>query len=250
MPKTFNINFSDEKLINFKDQNLNLDYLILTIPNSVRRISEFAEIFFRYGFNSKVFYVATNELQTILEDKKLFHTFTFRRESDSWNKKTVFIQFSGDNSCYLYFLITNGSFSILQLNSQNIKISRIDIQYLRPNKTNDSDVNEFLEKSLQVSKDGVPQKDENDNIQTLAIGKRENAYYIRIYKMDSAIKFELEIKKRSAQHLGILLLNGSYQEFEDYLSKSLFKHFWKSIFLETCFTDWLNYFFLLLNVFF
>ena len=103
-------------------------------------------------------------------------------------------------------------------------------------------MDEFLEKSLQVSKDGIPKRDENDNIQTLAIGKRENAYYIRIYKMDSALKFELEIKKRPAQHLGLLLLNGSYQEFEDYISKRFVKHFWKSIFLETCFTDWLNYF--------
>ena len=59
-------------------------------------------------------------------------------------------------------------------------------------------MDEFLEKSLQVSKDGIPQRDENDNIQT--IGKRENDYYIRIYKMDSALQFELEIKKRPAQH--------------------------------------------------
>ena len=214
-----------KELINLKDQNFNLDYLTLNIPNSVGRISEFAEIFFRYGFNSKVFYVSTNESQTILEDKKLFHTLTFRLESDSWNKETLFIQFSGENSRRLYFLITNGSFSISQLNCQNIKIGRIDIQYIRPNKTNDIDVDEFLEKSLQVSKDGIPKRDENDNIQTLAIGKRENAYYIRIYKMDSALKFELEIKKRPAQHLGLLLLNGSYQEFEDYIFKRFFKHF-------------------------
>ena len=51
-----------------------------------------------YGFNSKVFYVVTNEYQTILEDKKLFHTLTFRFESHSWNKETVFIQLSVDNS--------------------------------------------------------------------------------------------------------------------------------------------------------
>ena len=118
----------------------------------------------------------------------------------------MFIQFSGDNSRRLYFLITNGSFSISLLNCRNIKIGRIDIQFIRPNKTNDIDVDEFLEKSLQVSKDGIPKRDENDNIQTLAIGKRENAYYIRIYKMDSALKFELEIKKRPAQHLGLLKL--------------------------------------------
>lgn len=214
-----------QESINFKYQNLNLDYLTLNILNSVERISEFAEISFRYGFNSKVFYVATNESQIILEDKKLLYTLTFRLESDSWNKETVFIQFSGENSRYLYFLITNGSFSISQLNCQNIRIGRIDIQYIRPNKTNDIDVDKFFEKSLQVFKDGIPQRDENENIQTLAIGKRENAYYIRIYKMDSALKFELEIKKRSAQHLGLLLLKSSYQEFEDYISKSFVKHF-------------------------
>lgn len=86
-------------------------------------------------------------------------------------------------------------------------------------------MNEFLEKSLQVWKDGIPQRDENYNIQTLAIGKRQYAYYRRIYKMNSVFKFELEIKKRPAQHLGLLLLNGSYQEFEDYIYKSFFKHF-------------------------
>ena len=77
-----------QELINFKDQNLNIDYLTLNIPNSVVRISEFAEIFFRHGFNSKVFYVSTNEAQIILEHKNLFHTLTF----DSWNKETLFIQ--------------------------------------------------------------------------------------------------------------------------------------------------------------
>jgi hypothetical protein len=230
-----------KELINFKDQNLNLDYLTLNIPNSVGRISEFAEIFFRYGFNSKVFYVATNESQTILEDKKLFHTLTFRLESDSWNKETVFIQFSGDNSRRLYFLITNGYFSISLLNCQNIKIGRIDIQFLRPNKTNDTDVNEFLEKSLQVSKDGIPQRDENDNIQTLSIGKREYAYYRRIYKMDSALKFELEIKNQTANSLGLLLLNGFYQDFESTTSRRFLKHLKKSLSFQTCFTDWLLY---------
>lgn len=64
----------------------------------------------------------------------------------------------------IYFLITNGSFSISQLNCQNIQIGRINIQYIRPNKTNDIDMDEFLEESLQVFKDGRPQRDENDNM--------------------------------------------------------------------------------------
>jgi len=94
----------------------------LNIPNSVGRILEFADIFFKYGFNSKVFYVATNKSQIILEDKKLFHTLTFRLESDSWNKETLFIQFSGDNSRHLYFLITNGSFPFRNLIPKILKL--------------------------------------------------------------------------------------------------------------------------------
>jgi hypothetical protein len=82
-------------------------------------------------------------------------------------------------------------------------------------------VNEFLEKSLQVCKDGIPQRDENDNIQTLAIGKREYAYYRRIYKMDSALKFELEIKKRPAQYFGLLLLIGYPYSYGDDLTPKM-----------------------------
>lgn len=81
-----------KQLLHLKDSNLNLDYLTLNIPNSVGRISEFTEIFFRYEFNSKVVYVATNESQTIFENKKLFHTLTFRVESDFSNKETLFIK--------------------------------------------------------------------------------------------------------------------------------------------------------------
>ena len=127
----------------------------------------------------------------ILEDKKLYHTLIFRIESDSLNKKTVFIQFSGNNSRRLYFLITNGYFSTSQLNCQNMKISRINIQFIRSNKTSDTDVNQFLEKSLQVCKDWVttPQRDQNGNIRTLAISKREYPYSMRISKFMSLINW-------------------------------------------------------------
>ena len=153
-----------KELINIKDQNLNIDCLTLSVPHLVGRILEFAKFFFKYGFNQKVFYVATDEPKIILEDKKLYHTRTFRLEIDSWNKEAVFIQFLCANACRLSFLITNGYFSISLLNCQNIKIGRIDIQFIRPKKNKDTDVNEFLEKSLQSCKDAIPQRYENYNI--------------------------------------------------------------------------------------
>ena len=58
-----------KKLINFKDQNLNIDYLTLNVPNSVGRILEFAEIFFKYGFNSKVFMLQQTNQKSFLKIK-------------------------------------------------------------------------------------------------------------------------------------------------------------------------------------
>ena len=102
--------------------------------------------------------------------------------------------------------------------------------------------NEFLEKSLQVSKDAIPQRDENDNIQTLAIGKRENAYYRRIYKMDSALKFELEIKKSKAKsyHNYLLNLNQTFPEFENLIVRNFYQYLKIALVLDTKFTNWLT----------
>lgn len=58
-----------KELINFKDQNLNIDYLTLNVPNSVGRILEFAEIFFKYGFNSKVFMLQQTNQKSFLKIK-------------------------------------------------------------------------------------------------------------------------------------------------------------------------------------
>ena len=41
--------------ISFSDEKFNLDYLTFNLPNSIERISEIAEIFYRYGFNSKIY---------------------------------------------------------------------------------------------------------------------------------------------------------------------------------------------------
>ena len=61
-------------------------------------------------------------------------------------------------------------------------------------------------------------------------------------EMDSALKFELEIKKDPAKYLGQLLVKGSYKEFEDATSRKFINHLYNSIYLPTCFTDWLIYF--------
>ena len=68
------------------------------------------------------------------------------------------------------------------------------------------------------------------------------AYFIKICKLDAdnALKFELEIRKYPANSLGYLLLNDSFQQFEDFVSKKFVNQLHKSICSETFFTDWLN----------
>lgn len=77
--------------ISFSDEKFNLDYLTFNLLNSIERISEIAEIFYRYRFNSKIYDVETEKTTILLEDKSFGYTFTFRLENNPWNKRTLFI---------------------------------------------------------------------------------------------------------------------------------------------------------------
>ena len=144
-------------------------------------------------------------------------------------------------------MIKDGYFSISQLNCQNLKVGRVDIQFIRTNQSNDTDVSEFLEKSKQTFlnryKDRSWQgyEDENAKLQSLALGDRDSSYYLRIYTINSALKFELEIKNQTANSLGLLLLNGFYQDFESTTSIRFLKQVCKKI-------DFFKYFKNLLEV--
>ena len=72
------------KLIDFKNQSLNLDYLTFNLPNSRQRIEEFGLIFFKYGFNSKVYDDKIDTTRTLFQDESLNCTLTFRLEKESW----------------------------------------------------------------------------------------------------------------------------------------------------------------------
>lgn len=231
--------------ISFNHEKFTLDYLTFNLSNSIDRISEIAEIFYRYRFNSKIYYVEAEKTTIILEDKSFVHTLTFRVESNPWNKRTLSIHFAGYNSRRIYFLIKNGSFSISQLGCQNLKVGRVDIQFIRLNEINDTDVSEFLEESKQTFLNRYKDRswegdtDQKGKLQSLALGDRNSSYYLRIYKVKSALKFELEIKNQTANSLGILLLKGFYQDFESTTSRRFLKYLKKSISLQTCFTNWL-----------
>ena len=76
---------------------------------------------------------------------------------------------------------------------------------------------------------------------SLILGDRDSSYFVRIYSTESnsALKFELEIKKRAAKKLGLFLQRRLFTEFESMVSKKYFNRLKKSLCLQTCFTHWL-----------
>ena len=130
------------------------------------------------------------------------------------------------------------------MNCPSVSVNRIDIQYIRPNQNDDTDLIDFCQESKQTFQTNFKSQpafiDKRDR--SLSLGDRENsAYFVRIYPIqsNSALKFELEIKKRPANKLGLLLLHSSFTEFESMVSKKFFNHLKKALSLQTCFTHWL-----------
>jgi hypothetical protein len=233
MSKTININFSDEKL--------GLDYLVFNLPRFRTRMLEVAEIFHKYGFNSRTYNADTEKYSTILYEETFTHWLTFTLENKPWNKDNLSIHFKGDNSSRIYFFIKRGIFSISQLNCPSLSINRIDIQYIRPNENSDTNFMDFFKeskKTFETNFKGQPAFIDNLD-KSLILGDRHSSYFIRIYPTNSALKFELEIKKRAAKKLGLFLQRNLFTEFESMVSKKYFNHLKKSLCLQTCFTHWL-----------
>ena len=236
MTKTLNINFSDEKL--------GLDYLVFNLPRFKPRMLEVAEIFYKYGFNSRTYNVDAKKYSMSLYDKTFLHSLTFTLEDEPWNKDNLSIHFKASNSRRIYSLIKRGIFSISQLNCPSLSINRIDIQYIRPNQNPDTNLMDFFKESkqtFQTNFKGQPAFiDKLDK--SLILGDRQDSwYFVRIYSIESnsALKFELEIKKRTANKLGLFLLRSLFSEFESAVSRQYFNRLKKSLSLQTCFTDWL-----------
>nr|YP_010283342.1 hypothetical protein MKU01_pgp032 [Psammodictyon constrictum]ULD16461.1 hypothetical protein [Psammodictyon constrictum] len=239
MKKLTNTHFSDEKL--------DLDYLVFNLPRFRTQMLEVAEILHKYGFNSKSYDFETEEYSTILYDKTFTHSITFILENDCWNKDNLSIHFKASNSRRIYELIKRGIFSISQLNCSKFSVNRIDIQYVKSTTHYDSNYEVNLMKFYKESKQTFQTKfkgqpafiDKFDK--SIVLGDRRSSYFLRIYPLESnsALKFELEIKKQTAQKLGLLLQRGYFTEFESMVSIKYFNHLKKSLSLKTDFTYWL-----------
>ena len=183
--------------------------MVFNLPKFRTQMLKVVEIFHKYGFNSRTYNADTEKYSRILYDKTFTYWLTFTLENELWNKDNLSIHFKASNSRRIYFFIKEGIFSISQLNCTSLSINRIDSQYIRPNENPDTNLMDFFKESkqtFQTNFNGQPAFiDKLDK--SLILGDRDSAYFVRIYSIESnsALKFELEIKKRAAQKLGLFL---------------------------------------------
>ena len=214
------------------------------LPRFRTQILKVAKIFHKYGFNSRTYNADTEKYSTILYEKTFTHWLTFTLENKLWNKDNLSIDFKISNSRRIYFFIKKGIFSISQLNCPSLSINRIDIQYIRPNENDDTNLMDFFEeskKTFQTNFKGQPAFIDKLDKSLILGDRQDSSYFVRIYPIqsNSALKFELEIKKRAAQKLGLFLQRSFFTEFELMVSKKYFNRLRKSLCLQTCFTHWL-----------
>ena len=147
--------------------------------------------------------VHAKKYSMILYDKTFPHSLTFTLEDEPWNKDNLSIHFKASNYRRIYSLIKREIFSISQLNCPNLSVNRIDIQYIRPNQKDDTDLMHFFKESKQIFQTNFKGQpafiDKLDK--SIILGDRQDFwYFVRIYSIESnsTLKFELEIKKWAA----------------------------------------------------
>lgn len=236
------------KILNFQSLNIELDYLTLNLANSRSRLEEIAEIFFQLGFNSYAYDDEKQTNKTILQNEEHCYFITFRLEKNRWNKETLLIQISGENSRRFYQILKNQEFSLSELNCQALTIGRINLHFIRKNQKQDSPLIDSFEKSKKICQGKrkkaliIPNSNsDNDNFEyfSLVIGSRGSDYYARVYQQAFALKFELEIKKGASREFGVLLVHKSFLEFETQLTKQFLSYFITYLNLEYSYTYWL-----------
>jgi len=72
----------------------------------------------------------------------------------------------------------------------------------------------------------------------LKVGHRKSEKYLRVYQKGHGLEFELEFKNKIMKPFQKLLFENNWNEFEDKLSKDYYQFLFRSLTLNTCYTDW------------
>lgn len=222
----------------FQNQCLHVDYIRFSFEESGFYKLKIANYLLTLGFNSHQVNKDQKYLSTILENST--NQFTAKYISKRSKKNWIYVDLTENNGARFYFLCKQKKVDWTIFSEAHI--TRFDVNYLRKNKDSDKiSIRRFLNEcaqKLQKTHTNVG-LDKNNQGFVLRIGNRKSNHCSRIYQRQNSLRFELEIKGKTLQNYHNLLVQNSFQEFEQKMSSNFIIYFGKLLSLQYSYTDWL-----------
>lgn len=173
-----------------------------------------------------------------------FRQLEYDPSSKSFWEGTI-IHFSGTNAAQFYKIIQAQKFDWNILKFKNASLGRIDLHYFRESKINDQSdqLENFMEKCCHRIRDKSKRRKAKWGLESnglvLSIGNRYSSNYYCVYQNQNGLQFELEIKNQLVKPFQKFLIDNSFQQFENNLSKHFYRQSFESLNLNSYYMDWL-----------
>jgi hypothetical protein len=243
--------------LNLQSQKLTIDYLSFNIPgflqkDYLRKVALY--LFESFGFNATFKREQLDQKETFFSSDKNSHEVNFVHYDYNPKVKSFWegtkVNFTGDNAKYFYNQIKNNQLDRNIFDLTKFTFARIDVNSLRESKI--TDTNQSIEDFMELSRRRVITKNKRRKASweyeetglVLRVGKRGNSRYYRVYQIDTdhnfkGLKFEFEFKP--SRLLKELFMDNSIQHFEHELIKEYYSYSFRSVTLNSPYSDWLLY---------
>lgn len=245
------------KQLNLQSQKLTIHYFSFNIPGFLQKdyLRKIALYLFKsFGFNATFKREQLDQKETFFSSDKNSHEVNFVHYDYNPKLKSFWegtkVNFNGDNAQYFYNQIKNNQLDRNIFDLTKLIFARIDVNYLR--ELNITDINQSIEDFMELSRRRIITKDKRRKASweyeetglVFRVGKRGNSRYYRVYEVDNdhhvkVLKFEFEF--RPSRLLKELLMDNSMQQFEHELIKEYYSYTFRSVNLNSPYTDWLLY---------
>jgi hypothetical protein len=250
--------FEVKSQLDFKSQEIQLDFLAFEF-NELNFNREFLiDYFFRLGFNASEHTGQTKNKGWITLRQKTTNKHQIVFPQPNTLRDWRLLHFSGINAQRFYLLVEQNRIDWNVFDGS--KLTRLDTVYSRHIKTHEPSVVDFFidtakkyveisdtDKKILESKKKISKNNHNFTIQSneegliMKIGNRKTIHYLRIYKPkhNSDLRFEHEFKsKPRLKNLFKLLKSSELKEFEKETIIRFVIHLAEKLPSQYCFTDW------------
>ena len=243
--------------LNLQSQELTIHYFSFNISGSLqkdylRKIALY--LFESFGFNATFKREQLNQKETFFWNDQnsyevIFVHYDYNPQVKSFWEGTK-VNFTGNNAQYFYNQIKKNQLDRNIFDLTKLTFARIDLYYLRHTKLGNT--NQSVEDFMELSRRRISTKDKRRKViwdyeeygLVYRVGVRGGQKYYRIYQTNSAhnpeeLKFEFEWKP--SRLLKELFMQNSIQQFEHELIKEYYSYTFRSVTLDSPYTDWLLY---------